>query len=212
MTISRTTSLFLIAAFLGGANAQAEQIKVVKDVAILGSLVSYAFAYANRGEFEDCSRISRGAIQGGSDEELNSMSVAFSFAKCDIKASARPLGLGWSIEPTVMFSQWSANAGPGANASSELSFIPKVQYVLPVGSTRLDATFGIGASFISNTSVGDRIKSSNFQFTDEVGIGISDSKDQLRLGLIYRHVSNLGIALPNNGVDFRGVTLSYRFD
>lgn len=212
MKILQKPGLLLIAALVSAPAAKGEQIKAIKDIAILGSLVSYAFAFANRGEFEECSRVSRGSIQGGNDEELSSLSLAFSFARCDLKASARPFGIGINLEPTLMFSQWSANAGTGANSSSELSFIPKIQYVLPVGAARLDATFGIGASLISNTSVGDRIKSSNFQFTDEVGVGISDSKDQLRLGFIYRHVSNLGIALPNNGVDFRGVSLSYRFD
>jgi hypothetical protein len=75
---------------------------------------------------------------------------------------------------------------------------------------RWDVTVGVGISLISKSSVGSRIKSTNFQFSDEIGFGVSDATDKLRIGFTYRHISNLDISVPNNGVDFRGLTLTYK--
>ncbi len=54
------------------------------------------------------------------------------------------------------------------------------------------------------------MKSTEFQFSDELGIGISDASERVRLGYSYRHVSNANIDTPNNNVDFHGFTLTFR--
>jgi hypothetical protein len=45
-----------------------------------------------------------------------------------------------------------------------------------------------------------------------MGIGISDAKQRVRLDFTYRHISNADIKLPNNGMNFLGVGLTYRLD
>ena len=80
-----------------------------------------------------------------------------------------------------------------------------------IGPVFLDASFGLGPDLISRTSIGHQRKSTVLQFTDEMGVGISDLKKRVRLSLTYRHISNIDIKLPNNGTNFVGMGLSYRF-
>jgi len=73
---------------------------------------------------------------------------------------------------------------------------------------RLDVGFGIGVSYLMDPSVGNRRKSTNFQFSDEFSFGISDGTDTYRVAYQYRHISNAGIGTLNNAVDFSGLTLT----
>lgn len=204
--------LFLSASLFGlcMTPSHAEEVSFLKNSAIFGSLLSYGFAAMNKDNFQECSSTRKASIQSGSDQELSSMSLGISFSDCALKPAAQPLGLQFVISQTAMTTAWNSNSGPGASAITELTFIPKVQYALPYRYLRWDITVGVGISLLSKSSIGSRIKSTNFQFSDEIGFGVSDANDKLRLGFAYRHISNLGIALPNNGVDFKGLTLTYK--
>ncbi len=191
-------------------SAFAQEVTLLKNSAILGSLLSYGYAVINSGNFQECTPTRKASLQTGLDEELASVSLGFSMSDCALKPVAQPLGLQFVISPTAIASGWSSSSGPGANAITEFTLVPKVQYVLPFGSLRWDVTVGVGVSLISASSVGARIKSTNFQFSDEIGFGVADAADRLRLGFTYRHISNLSIVVPNNGVDFRGLTLTYK--
>jgi len=195
---------------LSMTQAHAEEEPFLKNSAILGSLLSYGYAAMNKDNFQECTQTRKASLQTGSDEELSSVSLGFSISECALKPAVQPLGLQFVISPTVIASGWSSNSGPGASSLTELTLVPKVQYVLPYGSLRWDVTVGVGISLLSKSSVGSRIKSTNFQFSDEIGFGVSDATDKLRIGFTYRHISNLGISVPNNGVDFRGLTLTYK--
>jgi hypothetical protein len=81
-----------------------------------------------------------------------------------------------------------------------------------VGPVYLDARFGLGPDLISRPSIGVQRKSTLFQFSDEMGIGISDLKRRVRVSFTYRHISNLDIKTPNNGSNFVGLGVSYKFD
>jgi hypothetical protein len=193
-----------------GLATQAEEIPALKNAAIWGSLASYTFAYLNRDNFEQCNDAKRVSIQNGNDEELKSITLGYSLTDCEIKAAQRPAGFNFRISPSVLASGWQASSGAGSSSVDEITFVPRAQYVWPAGAVRLDAQFGVGMSFISATNVGERVKSTNFQFSDEVSVGVSDATDRVRLAANYRHISNLGISLPNNGVDFKGVSLTVR--
>jgi hypothetical protein len=204
--------LLLSAALIGLSVTQihAEEVPFLKNSAIFGSLLSYGFAAWNKDNFQECSSTRKASIQSGSDAELSSVSLGISFSDCALKPAAQPLGLQFVISQTAMTTAWNSNSGPGASALTELTFIPKVQYALPYRNLRWDITVGVGISLLSKSSIGSRVKSTNFQFSDEIGFGVSDANDKLRLGFTYRHISNLGISLPNNGVDFKGLTLTYK--
>lgn len=55
-----------------------------------------------------------------------------------------------------------------------------------------------GLALISET---DSMLSTNFEFTEEVGMGVKDNEGRF-FGLEYRHFSNAGIQDPNKGRDF----------
>ena len=86
------------------------------------------------------------------------------------------------------------------------------RYGLQVGSAMVDFSVGLGPTLVSETDIGTRQKSTLFQFTDEMGIGISDLNQRARLAFTYRHVSNADIKLPNNGMNFIGFGLTYRLN
>lgn len=72
--------------------------------------------------------------------------------------------------------------------------------------------FGIGPQLITETRIGDRIKSTAFQFRDLYGVGVQfGEREQFRLGYRFIHVSNADIKKPNNAVDFRMLVAEYRF-
>ena len=177
--------------------------------AVLGSLLSYGYAWWQRGDL-DCARQFRTVVQHGKDDELKATSLGLSYRDCNLGGEQRPLGAGFRLAPTVLVSKWSADAGPFADSAYEYTWVPRVQYVWPVGGMRVDAQFGIGVSYLSRANIGARQKATNFQFSDELGFGISDAAERVRLGFSYRHVSNADIRSPNQAVDFRGVSLTVR--
>ncbi len=179
----------------------------LKNTAVLGGLVSYGYAYFNRDRV-DCTQRFGLVAQNGKDEELKSSTLGLSFMDCSMRPTAS--GIGFRIEPTLLATSWSASRGPGVRSASELTLVPRVQYVLPVGAAKLDVMFGIGPSYLSEHDIGGRRKSTRFQFSNELGFGISNASETVRLGLGYRHISNAGIKSPNNAVDFRGITLNVR--
>jgi hypothetical protein len=76
----------------------------------------------------------------------------------------------------------------------------------------VDFSVGLGPTLVSETDIGTRQKSTKFQFSDELGLGISELSQRARLSFTYRHVSNADIQLPNNGVNFLGLGLTLKVD
>jgi hypothetical protein len=206
----KTSIPFLLAVLIfATSTARADDI-VLKNSAIVGSLATYTFAYLNRDAIAPCTKAVRVTAQSGKDQELSATTLGASLADCNLNSERRPLGLDFRISPTLLFSTWNADAGAGERSASELTFVPRAQYVWSTPYARLDTTFGIGVSYLSAADIGDRNKSTNFQFSDEISIGISDPADWVRLGFNYRHISNADIRKPNNGVDYHGISLTVR--
>jgi len=63
-----------------------------------------------------------------------------------------------------------------------------------------------GVSLISQT---DSMLSTNFEFTEEIGVGIQDTLGRF-LGFQWKHFSNAGIQLPNKGRDFLLISTGVR--
>ena len=71
---------------------------------------------------------------------------------------------------------------------------------------------GIGAHFLSKTSLGDKKFSTSFQFGDHLGVGYRfGAKGAFDLSYRYQHLSNGSIKRPNNGINFNQVRLQYHF-
>lgn len=68
---------------------------------------------------------------------------------------------------------------------------------------------GIGAAFISETSLAGREFSTTFQFENRLGIGIRGERWDFHVR--YLHYSNADIEEPNNGMDSFVAGVAYRF-
>jgi opacity protein-like surface antigen len=72
--------------------------------------------------------------------------------------------------------------------------------------------FAVGFHWLSDTSIGGKRLSTQFQFGDHVGLGYRfGAKRAYDLSYRYQHLSNAGIKKPNDGVDFHQIRLQYRF-
>lgn len=189
------------------APARAQEVPLLY-AAIWGSLASYGVSLFHREAFRCRARAGQ-EVQVLLDRELNAFAFGLSFADCEGPRWAGPVTL--QFHPMVLGAHWTAREGKGALFAWELSALPRIQHVLPLGPVRLDLQFAIGPAFLSEPHVGTRRKSTHFQFSDEVGFGLSDAEGRVRVGWLFRHLSNLGIGLPNNRVDFYGASVDVRW-
>ncbi len=199
--------LALCVALLLPAPARAQEQPLLL-AAIWGSLASYGAALLHRDAFQ-CRARPGHEVQVLSDRELSAFAVGLSFADCEAPRWAGPLGL--RFDPVLLGAHWTARDGKGASFAWELAALPRIQHVLPLGPVRLDVQLAVGPVFLSEPEVGTRRKSTRFQFSDEVGFGLSDAEGRVRVGWLFRHLSNLGLGLPNNRVDFYGASVDVRW-
>ncbi|NBO42866.1 MAG: acyloxyacyl hydrolase, partial [Betaproteobacteria bacterium] len=184
-----------------------------KNTVILAGLATNTFAISNREHLKACESQWDFGYQAGKDKKLYSDTARLGFMRCDMDTSdVLPWGIEFSVLPTGLASVWETSTGSHGSSLYEVGFVPVGQFGKAVGPVYLDASFGLGPDLISRNSIGVQRKSTLFQFTDEMAVGISDLKKRVRLSLMYRHISNLDIKLPNNGTNFVGLGLSYRFN
>ena len=183
-----------------------------KNTVILAGLLTNTFAITNRQHLKPCETQWDFGYMAGKDNNLYSDTLRLGFMRCDMDTSnILPWGIEFSVLPTGLVSMWNTSAGSYGSSLYELGFVPVGQFGKAIGPVFVDASFGLGPDLISRTSIGHQRKSTVLQFTDEMGVGISDLKKRVRLSLTYRHISNIDIKLPNNGTNFVGMGLSYRF-
>ena len=69
---------------------------------------------------------------------------------------------------------------------------------------------GIGASWLSDTTISGRQLSTHFQFEDKLGLGLRfGEQQQYDIGLRATHYSNGSIKRPNNGVNMVLLSVGY---
>ena len=204
---------FLCGLLMGCANIYAMDNTQRKNTVIVAGLATNTFAISNREHLKACESQWDFGYQAGKDKKLYSDTARLGFMRCDMDTSdVLPWGIEFSVLPTGLASVWETSTGSHGSSLYEVGFVPVGQFGKAVGPVYLDASFGLGPDLISRNSIGVQRKSTLFQFTDEMAIGISDLKKRVRLSLMYRHISNLDIKLPNNGTNFVGLGLSYRFN
>jgi len=208
-----TVSLLGAALALGlSAPAQAGVDVLLKDATIVGTLSSWGAAAWNGAPIGRCLTENGpwgGRLQAGHDKELDFVSAGFVRKECHLTNAA-----GWSLgmAPVASVGLWQASGSvTGAKSTWDLAFVPMMRWGRPLsGSTRFDVEFGIGPAWLGDPEIGNRHKSSNYQFSDHVGLGLGSADGHWRVGLAYRHISNADIRTPNNGVDYKGLSLEYR--
>ena len=204
---------FLCGLLMVCANIYAMDNAQRKNTVIVAGLATNTFAISNREHLKACESQWDFGYQAGKDKKLYSDTARLGFMRCDMDTSdVLPWGIEFSVLPTGLASVWETSTGSHGSSLYEVGFVPVGQFGKAVGPVYLDASFGLGPDLISRNSIGVQRKSTLFQFTDEMAVGISDLKKRVRLSLMYRHISNLDIKLPNNGTNFVGLGLSYRFN
>ena len=95
---------------------------------------------------------------------------------------------------TISLNRWQADG----DSLDAIAYSPV--FVYRFNQTSLPyLKLGLGAAYLSDTTIKNRNLSSYFQFEDQLGVGwqwgIHD------LSLVYRHYSNAGFSHPNQGID-----------
>ena len=202
-----------LAVMLNMAPAQAVDNTNLKNTVILTGLITNTFAIHNRDRFKVCDQVWQFGYQDTKDMEMHAQTARVGWLRCDMDTTnLLPYGITFSVLPTVLGSVWKTDSGPYHHGNQELALVPVGQFGLNLGSVIVDASFGFGPSLIQNTTFGYKNKSTHYQFSDEMGVGISDAKRRLRLDFTYRHISNADLKKPNNGMNFVGFGLTYSLD
>ena len=205
------------AALLAAAPAQAETGagSALKNTAIAGTIATWTIAALRGAPFLGCLENGDaahpgwgGRVSAAKDAELTQQSVGLERHECKLTEVG---GFALDMSPLVSASAWQAKSDSAYSHSAwDVEFTPMMHWRAPVsGGMRLDLEFGIGPSYLSEASIGNRQKSTNFQFSDHFGVGLSSADGHWRAGFAFRHISNLSIRMPNNAVDFKGVALEW---
>ncbi|MFZ2987988.1 acyloxyacyl hydrolase [Ideonella sp.] len=208
------TSRFLLsgvalAAALAVTPARAESSNALRFLAVGGSLASWATAFWNGAPLTDCANArwqTRALL--ARDGELNLLSAGAAYGDCQMLSMG-----GWTLshQTSAMVGRWTAKGTvSGADSAWDVAVVPLLHWQRPAfGGHRMEVEVGVGPAWLSEPHIGDRYKSTQFQFSDHLGVNLVDGSGRWRVGLHWRHISNLDIQTPNNGVDYAGVVLAW---
>ena len=144
----------------------------------------------------------------GNDTRLARVAVQWDWDKRWFEGKRWHLGGFWNADVAY----WKRNASPGQNDHLyEIGFTP----VFRLQQNDLKGLYlegGVGAHFLSKTSLGNKNFSTSFQFGSHIGFGYRfGAKQAFDIGYAYQHISNADIEKPNDGIDFHEVRLQYHF-
>ena len=210
-------SLMLALAFAAAAPAHAETGlgTGLKNTAIAGTIATWTVAALKGAPFFGCLAHGQsgndawgGRVAAGKDSELSYESIGVERHECKL-TEAGPFSL--DLSPVISAGAWQAKSDSLYHHDAfDVAFVPMMHWRYPVSEgARLDLEFGIGPAFLSEPNIGNRVKSTEFQFSDHFGIGVSSADGHWRAGFAFRHISNLSIKTPNNAVDFKGIAIEY---
>lgn len=69
---------------------------------------------------------------------------------------------------------------------------------------------GSGIQYLSSATIENEFKSTQFQFSDILGLGLKLNQNA-EIGYRYVHISNANISLPNPGTDIHNIHIGYTF-
>ncbi|WP_024851733.1 acyloxyacyl hydrolase [Hydrogenovibrio kuenenii] len=183
------------------------------NLAIWSAVASFGFACYN------------GQAPCSLNPELNTDKSTLSFdtgSDHSIKQNRIALGADWQnpLFENDSFSingRWEINANewhstlknPKNKSGWIIGLTPVFHYNWKLGSFTPYFEAGAGPQFISNITIENNYKSTQFQFGDILGLGISTK--HFEIGYRYLHISNANIELPNPGTNFHNLHIGYKF-
>jgi len=90
-----------------------------------------------------------------------------------------------------------------------LGINPVFQGLYPLGTITPYFELGGGPNWLSNVTIENEFKSTQFQFGSILGFGLQTQL--FEIGYRYLHISNAGIEAPNPGTDFHTLHLGFPF-
>lgn len=205
------SALVTLAVTTGAPTAAFASDTGLKNASVAGTLGTWAYALMAGAQLFNCEPQGIALrASTGKDDELKSTTIGLAKGECSLKK-----GDTWALSylPMLLVTDWRGDSDSVYKRSAiDVAFVPMLRWKT-IGLTpalELDLELGIGPAWLSETKIGDREKSTKFQFSDHLGFGIGDPKGQWRLGLAYRHVSNGDIKSPNRAVDFKGVSFEWK--
>lgn len=120
----------------------------------------------------------------------------------------RHIGGYWDLAAGL----WRGEVPAGENDGiTDIGFTPTLRWQA-ADLLGFYAEAGIGAHYLSRTSIGGRRFSTRFQFGDHLGFGYRfGAKGAYDLSYRFQHLSNADIKKPNAGIDFHQIRLQYWF-
>lgn len=194
----------------GGAHATpgAEALKLTT---VVGSLATWGWVAWNwDGAQTRCERATRVSGWGARDGELRQAGLGLSLHDCTL--AARVADTPITLQPILSANAWSTHgAVSGARSAQDVALVPLLRWRTGLGGGLMGGVhLGIGGALLSEPNIGNREKSTMWQFSDHLGVHLEPVDSAWRLGLSYRHVSNGNIREPNQAVDFVGLNLEFK--
>jgi hypothetical protein len=148
-------------------------------------------------------------IGNGESVDMGRISVQWDWNRRLLQWSDWHLGGYWDLAAGY-WRRGSVAAGENRDLY-DLGFTP-VFRIQPNGLAGPYAELAVGFHLLSETSIGDKHMSTNFQFGDHVGVGYRfGTKQAYDLSYRFQHLSNAGIKNPNPGINFHQIRLQYHF-
>ena len=122
---------------------------------------------------------------------------------------------GWKLNTywQLDFSKWQSTrdaSQDGANVT--VGFTPMFRFTGKKGYFQPYLDVGVGVYLFTVSRLEDHEFGSNFQFSDLFGVGAHFGKrNQWGLGYKFQHYSNGSVRVPNHGINFNFLTLSYKY-
>jgi hypothetical protein len=156
--------------------------------------------------------------------------VAFEFGCCDDDAQSYRGIVHWEFKQTrfdlfgdwylggyweANVGYWQGNKGPAKDLwEFGLTPVARLQPKKPVlGTISPHIEAGSGPHVLTETQLNGLKFGSHLQFGSFAGAGVRfGSRQQFDFTYRYQHLSNAGIAEPNNGIEFHQFRFSYWFD
>lgn len=150
------------------------------------------------------------AVEAGSGDstDMGRVAIQWDWNKRWFQGADWHVGGYWDLA----LGYWHRNAPAGQNEDiTEIGLTPVFRLQRNgLAGPYLEAA--IGFHLLSDTTIGDKRLSTQFQLGDHLGLGYRfGAKRALDLGYRYQHLSNAGIKQPNDGINFHQIRLQYHF-
>ena len=123
--------------------------------------------------------------------------------------------LGFTLDAYLQFdyAKWqSTRDSTQEGANNSIGFTPVFRFKRHTDLATIYLDTSIGMALVATTHINDSSFGSNFQFTDSLSIGaLFGARRQWGVGYKYNHMSNNSIKLPNNGINFHLLSISYEY-